>query len=177
VLRVRRGDASSLALLREALEERRAHHFHLRMNSYAGILAAALGTQGRRDEGLALLDAALASCEAGEEQWCHAELLRIKGELLEPADAHAAESLYLRAMEVASRQGALAWRLRAATSLARLHCRRHAPDAARRVLAPVLDQFSEGLATLDVRQAREVLDAASPARGPALLGLTRINLD
>jgi hypothetical protein len=138
VLRVRRGDLSSVPSLREALDERRACCFRLRINSYMGTLAAALGTDGRPEEGLAVIDQALSSCEAGEEPWCLAELLRIKGELLEPADAAAAERLYLQALDVAGRQGALSWELRAATSLAQLK-RRQDGDAARRLLAPVYD--------------------------------------
>jgi predicted ATPase/DNA-binding winged helix-turn-helix (wHTH) protein len=158
VLRVRRGDLSGLASLRETLDERRACCFRLRMNSYMGTLAAALGSDGRHGEGLAVIDQALSSCEAGEEYWCHAELLRIKGELLEPADAVAAERLYRQALDLAGRQGALSWRLRAATSLAQLMCRRQAGAEARLLLAPIYDNFSEGFATVDLRQAKALLD-------------------
>ena len=162
VLQVWRGDLSSVALLREALDERRACCFRLRINSYMGTLASALGAAGRHGEGLAVIGEALSACEAGEEAWCHAELLRIQGELLEPADADAAERLYLRALDVAERQGALAWQLRAATSLAQSMRRRHADDAAERVLAPVYERFSEGYASADLRQAKAVVDGAVP---------------
>ena len=158
VLQVRRGDASSVPLLHEALDELRAEGFHLRVTSYLGMLAAALGTHGRQDMGLAVIGEALAECESGDEHWCHAELLRIKGELLEPEDAAAAERLYLRAMAVADGQGALSWSLRAATSLAQLKYRQLAPQEARQLLAPLVDQFSEGLATLDLRRAKALLD-------------------
>jgi predicted ATPase/DNA-binding winged helix-turn-helix (wHTH) protein len=161
VLRVRRGDMSSVPALREAIDERRACCFRLRINSYMGTLAAALGTDGRPGEGLAVIDQALSSCQAGEEPWCLAELLRIKGELLEPADAVAAERLYLQALDVAGRQGALSWELRAATSLARLQCRRQAGDEARRLLAPIYDHFSEGFATEDLRHAKALLNDAA----------------
>jgi predicted ATPase len=158
VLQVRRGDASSLPLLHEALDELREEGFHLRVTSYLGMLAAALGTHGRQDMGLAVIGEALAECESGDEHWCHAELLRIKGELLEPADTAAAERLYLQAMAVADGQGALSWSLRGATSLARLKCREQAADEARQLLASVYDNFSEGFSTVDVRRAKALLD-------------------
>lgn len=162
VLLVRRGDLSGVSLLREAIDERRACCFRLRINSYMGTLAAALGAAGRHGEGLAVIGEALSACEAGEEAWCHAELLRIQGELLEPADAAAAERLYLQALDVAERQGALAWQLRAATSLAQSRRRWHADDEAERVLAPVYERFSEGYASADLRRAKAVLDDAVP---------------
>jgi predicted ATPase/DNA-binding winged helix-turn-helix (wHTH) protein len=158
VLQVRRGDASSLPLLHEALDELREQGFHLRVTSYLGMLAAALGAHGRRDMGLAVIGEALAECEAGDEHWCHAELLRIKGELLEPDDAAAAERWYLQAMAVADGQGALSWSLRAATSLAQLKFRPQAAAEPRRMLASVYANFSEGYSTVDLRKAKALLD-------------------
>jgi predicted ATPase/DNA-binding winged helix-turn-helix (wHTH) protein len=160
VLQVRRGDASSLPLLSEALDERQANCFRLRVNSYLGTLAAALGKQGRHGEGLAVIGQALASCEEGEERWCHAELLRIKGELLEHADPSAAAQLYRQALELAGQQGALSWQLRAALSLAQLVARTEGDDAARLVLAPVYQRFSEGGSSADLRQAKAWMEGA-----------------
>jgi predicted ATPase/DNA-binding winged helix-turn-helix (wHTH) protein len=158
VLQVRRGDMSSLPLLHDALDELRCAGFHLRVSSYLGTLAEALGAHGWPDEGLAVIGAALSSCEAGEERWCHAELLRIKGGLLEAGDAVAAEQLYRQALDVAGRHGALAWELRAARSLAQLKARVGAADEGRNLLLTVYNNFSEGFATSDLRQARALLD-------------------
>jgi predicted ATPase len=70
------------------------------------------------------IDEALALSERQDERWCTAEMLRIKGEvlLLDGPDASpgAAEEHFVRALELARQQRALAWDLRAATSLARL---------------------------------------------------------
>jgi hypothetical protein len=158
LLQVRRGDMSSLPLLQDALDELREAGFHLRVISYLGTLAAALGTHGRHHEGLAVIGEALSTCEAGDEHWCHAELLRIKGELLEASDAAAAEHHYRQALEVAGRQGALSWQLRAASSLAQLKWRQKAKDEARQVLVDVYNNFSEGFGTSDLRQAKALLD-------------------
>jgi predicted ATPase len=87
---------------------------------YSRSLAGA----GQIAEGLVVIDKALARAEQTEAGSYLAELLRTKGELLlhrrAPADAAAAEKCFLQALDVARRQDALAWELRAAMSLARL---------------------------------------------------------
>ena len=60
-------------------------------------------------------------------------------------------------MEVARRQGALAWELRAATSLARLCHRQDQPIRARKALAPVVRRFTEGFTTADLVNANVLL--------------------
>ena len=86
-----------------------------------GELAACLGEAGEVSAGLATVDEALARCEARDERWYEAELLRIKGELLLHAGEHrsvtAAEQHFDKAIDVAQRQGALFWELRAPSAL------------------------------------------------------------
>ncbi len=66
-----------------------------------------------------------------------------------------AEARFTRALDVAQRHKALAWELRSAMSLARL---RHRQDRqARHILAPVYEQFREGLSTADLIAARVLL--------------------
>jgi predicted ATPase len=48
--------------------------------------------------------------------------------------------------------------LRAAVSLARLKIRQDQHDDAKRILAPVYDQFTEGFETEDLKQARALLE-------------------
>ncbi|MHA4870521.1 ATP-binding protein [Duganella sp. PWIR1] len=165
VLQVRCGDAAGVPLLCAALDERRASQFHLRVNSYQGTLAAALGKQGRRSEGLLVVDQALASCERGLERWYHAELLRIKGELLESEQPAAAAQLYRQALELAGRQDALSWQLRAAMSLMQSAPPGAEGAAARQLLASVYQRFGEGHGSADLRQAKALLEggAASAA--------------
>jgi predicted ATPase len=91
-----------------------------------------------------------------------AELLRIKGELVlsegGPDAAAAAENHFSRALDWARRQGALSWELRAATSLARLWRDQNRAKAAREILAPVYDRFTEGFETTDLKAAKLLLD-------------------
>ena len=53
---------------------------------------------------------------------------------------------------------ALAWELRAATSLARLQRDNGDVLAARDVLTPVYRRFTEGFSTTDLKDAKELLD-------------------
>src|SRR4029077_2768139 len=97
------------------------------------------------DEGLSIIDEALARSERNEERWCVAELLRIKGELTlregAPQAATAAEEHFLRSLDWARRQGALSWELRTATSLARLQQDQGRAAEARSLLQSVYDRF------------------------------------
>lgn len=93
--------------------------------------------------------------------WCSPELLRVAGELkmLEPgADSkRSAEMNFLQALECAREQRALAWELRAATSLARLWERQGRQADAERILRSTCDRFTEGHETADLLQAHAVL--------------------
>ncbi len=62
------------------------------------------------------------------------------------------------AIEIAQRQEAKGWELRAATSLARLLRRQGRIGAARDVLASVYNWFTEGFDTADLKDAKSLLD-------------------
>ena len=91
------------------------------------------------------------------------ELLRVKGELLllqgAPGAAAAAEDHFRQALDWASRQGALSFELRAATSLARLLRDQGRAADATALLQPVYDRFTEGFDTPDLKAATTLLDA------------------
>jgi predicted ATPase len=61
-------------------------------------------------------------------------------------------------IDVARRQNAKSWELRAATSLARLRRQQGRPQEAVRLLAPILAWFTEGLDTADLKEAKTLLD-------------------
>jgi predicted ATPase len=72
-----------------------------------------------------------------------------------------AEELLQQSLDWARRQGALAWELRAATSLGRLwHDQGRSADATA-FLQPVYDRFTEGFATADLKAAKALLDDLS----------------
>ena len=73
-------------------------------------------------------------------------------------EAAKAQAYFERALAVARAQQAKSWELRAATSLARLWRDQGERDAARDLLAPVYGWFTEGFDTLDLKQAKALLD-------------------
>ncbi len=94
--------------------------------------------------------------------WCAAEILRLHGEWLlrrDAPDLAFATERFERALALARSQGALAWELRAATSLARLMDRTGRRSEAMALLAPIHARFTEGLASADLVAARRLLDA------------------
>jgi predicted ATPase len=58
----------------------------------------------------------------------------------------------------------LSWELRSATSLARLWRDQNRAKAAREILAPVYDRFTEGFETADLKAAKLLLDGLRPLR-------------
>jgi predicted ATPase len=134
--------------------------------SYPEMLAAlAEGLAGMKllDEALAVLDKALAFAEAGGERWYVPELRRLKGELLlgkaDEGSSSAAEQSLNEGIELARRQGALLWELRAALTLAGHWQRCGRKSDARGVLAPVCARVPEGSGMLELVRAGELLQA------------------
>jgi predicted ATPase len=73
-------------------------------------------------------------------------------------NAAKAEACFKRALEIAHAQQAKSFELRAAMSMARLWRSQGRRDEARELLAPVYGWFTEGFDTLDLKQARALLD-------------------
>ena len=73
-------------------------------------------------------------------------------------DAAKAEAHFERALSVARQQQAKSWELRASMSLARLWRSQGKPQQARELLAPVYGWFSEGFDTLDLKEAKALLE-------------------
>jgi len=83
----------------------------------------------------------------------------MEGELLlmrEPADRAGAEARFQKAREVARRQRARSYELRATTSLARLWRKQGKSADAAKALDEIYGWFTEGLETPDLKDAREL---------------------
>jgi predicted ATPase len=121
------------------------------------FVATALGRAGRFDEALATLEEAFLFIERTGQHYYQAELHRLKGELLlghDKANAAAAEQSFHSALEIARKQRAKSWELRASISLARLLRDWNRREEARPLLTEVYGSFTEGLDTADLRDAR-----------------------
>jgi len=73
-------------------------------------------------------------------------------------DAAKAEAHFKRALDVARHQQAKSLELRAAMSMARLWRDRRKVQEARELLAPVYGWFTEGFNTLDLKEAKALLE-------------------
>jgi class 3 adenylate cyclase/predicted ATPase len=125
------------------------------------FLAEAQGAQGQAEDGLALIVEAQRHVMKTGERESEAEVHRIGGELLlarSPSDEEKAEASFREALDIARRQNAKSPELRAAMSLARLWQHQGKKDAARDLLAPVYDWFTEGFDTRDLKEAKALLD-------------------
>ena len=119
---------------------------------------------GEPEEGLTVLAEALTLAETTGDRWYNPELYRLKGVLLlqQSADHHAeAQACFQQALDVAHSQQAKSLELRAATSLARLWQRQGKRNEARLLLSAVYTWFTEGFDTVDLREAKALLEELS----------------
>jgi predicted ATPase/DNA-binding winged helix-turn-helix (wHTH) protein len=103
---------------------------------------------------------ALERAETGSAGWSTPELLRVKAERIlsgQAADIPTAEALLRNAINIARKQDALAWELRAATSLARLVSSRGQRADAVILLQPLLHRCRLGGMSRDTATAAKLL--------------------
>ena len=152
--------ASGVAELRAALGILHTIGYELQTTSFMMAMAEGLAMTGRHEIAIDAVDEAAAAAERNGDLFILPELLRVKGAILmsarEPCVAKAEEG-FQRALELAAQQQALAWELRAATSLARLRLESGRGDEARCILVPIYDRFTEGAGSADLVAARDLL--------------------
>ena len=121
----------------------------------------ALSITEQVEEALSVLTEALAWIESINECKYKAETWRLKGEAvlsLSLDNSEDAEACFHQALTVARQQQVKSWELRTAVSLARLWQRQGKCQDAYDLLAPVYNWFTEGLDTVDLQEARSLLD-------------------
>jgi predicted ATPase len=129
---------------------------------FLNLLAEACLLAGRPEAGMEALDEAEEIARRTDLHAHDAETHRRRGELhLVLGDETEAERAWLRAIEVAHTQGARTLELRAATNLAQFWRDQRKTNQARSLLLPIHDSFTEGFDTLDLIDARSLLDELS----------------
>ncbi len=124
-------------------------------------LARAHAELGQLDDAWRCIGEALIAVQTTKERWFEADIHRRAGEtaLKSPQpDAAKAETHFERALAVAREQQAKSWELRAAMSMARLWRDQGKRQQARDLLAPLYGWFTEGFETLDLKEAKALLD-------------------
>ncbi|WP_167458541.1 ATP-binding protein [Mesorhizobium kowhaii] len=165
---IRTGDLrTGIPMLRSAVDRLRDSGFVLFRAPFLGALAEGLSLNGQHVDAIAVVDNALTLCGASGEGWANAELRRLRGEILlresAPGAHERAEEQFGQALRIAVDQQALAWELKAATSLARLRLTQDRAREAVDLLAPVRGRLTEGFATSDARAADAILEDAGRA--------------
>lgn len=157
-----------VGLLRSSLSALRSDQYGLYVTDFNRILAQGLARMGRFEEAFEVIDQSI-SRVGNESELSKPELIRVRGELMESIGNDAgAERCFLQSAELAEKQSALSWRLRATNSLAKLWCRHGRCDDARLSLAEIYARFGEGFQTADLREARQILSNTVGQEGPFL---------
>ncbi|WP_406227048.1 ATP-binding protein [Pseudomonas siliginis] len=147
-------------------------HHQVLATMFIRCLAEGFAAAGRFDNALEIVCGALEMVENIGETFDTPEILRIAADLyaIRPHPNFALAEQYLnRALVCAERQSALAWELRIATSLARLRLRQGRGNEAGVALRAVFEKFSEGFDTLDMREAKQLMQSMNSDCDPLIL--------
>ena len=156
-----RCEEDRIEAFRNAQSDAMALGFSATAPIFATLFAQCLEKKGHAEGALAALEAAVVQIDStGYSVW-EPEVYRLMGDLLLQPNSSApgkAEVSYRRAIERARSQEAKSWELRAATSLAQLWHDQGEHTQAHALLAPVYGWFTEGFDTLDLKEAKALLD-------------------
>jgi DNA-binding winged helix-turn-helix (wHTH) protein/predicted ATPase len=166
--------------MRHGLAAHRATGTEVICPHFMALLAEALGKTGQTEEALRVSQEALVMADRNGEAYYLAELYRIKGELIlmqargrglsraattgkvvveaDPTVVALVECCFNQSLNIARQQKAKSWELRAAMSLARLYQEQGGQEEARSLLTQTYDTFSEGFDTVDLREAKALLE-------------------
>ncbi len=129
------------------------------LHRFRTLEVRALVALGRVDEALEVAEQALNDARSKLESYLEAEFLRLRGEILVlRGDSAAARSSFERSVATARQQSSRSLELRSATSLARLLDSEGDRESGRELLEPIYQWFTEGHDTLDLVEARVLLE-------------------
>jgi predicted ATPase len=161
--KISRGDVDQGSeLLRAGVVAWQKRQARLWLPIFLMLEAEAYAEGGRGDAALQAIEKALSISKETGECWAVAEMLRVKARLLQAtgrAELDEIETILVNSLEIARRQRALCWELRAACDLARLW-QRQGEDRRKKaikLLQSVYDQFTEGFDTADLRGAKALI--------------------
>lgn len=177
-----------IALIREGITDWEANRSRVLRPVYLGMLAHACGQADKIQDGLQAIEKALAAVAESGERTNEAELYQLKGELLlksggfvsqvstdtsvktieknscVPEHEREAENCFQKAMTIAHHQEAKSWELRTAVSLSKLMITQNRHGAAYALLKPIYEWFTEGFETVDLVEARDMLEILSEGK-------------
>ena len=147
------------------------------MPYHLAMLAEIHGETGQTETGLVMLAEALTIVDKSGERFWEAEIYRLKGELLlrdegerpvqsavEERNAKrelSPEDCFYKAIHIAQHQSGKSLELRATVSLCRLWQSQGKQEEARQMLAEIYNWFTEGFDTVDLKEAKALLEELS----------------
>jgi predicted ATPase len=153
--------SNAVALITSEVAVYRSTGATLSIPWHLSFLSRAYADLGRFEDAWRCIGEAVTAMEATRERWCETDVHRMAGEiaLMSPSpDAVKAEAHFDHALAIARAQQAKSWELRAAMSMARVWRDQRKRQQAYDLLAPVYGRFTEGFDTLDLKQAKVLLD-------------------
>jgi predicted ATPase len=154
-----------IVLIRRGMADYRATGSMLEWTGFCALLAESHLQAEQIKEGLSALDEGFTVLEKTGERFCQAELYRLKGELLlqskngsSGAGVHKqVQECFETALQIARRQSAKSFELRAAMSLSRLAKRQEKIEHIPCVLKEAFQWFQEGFDTPDLQEAKTLI--------------------
>jgi class 3 adenylate cyclase/tetratricopeptide (TPR) repeat protein len=146
-----------IAEMAEAVHEYRLLGASSNLTLISELLIDAYTKIGRTEDALELLEESTRNTQPFHD----AELLRLKGDLFmaQPVpDPNEAETCFRQSIEVSRRHETKFFELRSALSLAHLLQKQGRRDEARAMLAEIYNWFTEGFDTVDLMDAKALLD-------------------
>ena len=141
------------------LDQMRATGYGLGYTLLLGQYAAGLIDYGDYDGAQAAIDEAFEHLQVVETELWEAEIYRLQGELdlIKGQPPERVKDSFVQALEIARKQGARVFELRAATSLARLWKETNKSAEAHQLLANIYSSFTEGFDAPDLLEAKEIM--------------------
>jgi predicted ATPase len=160
VLMVEKGQEEGLVRLQKGLATWRATGAELGRPEFLTLLGWGLGLFGKANEGLETIEQAIVEGNRSGDRFIESELLRLKGELLmmQNVSPDEIESCYRTSIEVANKQRARLFELRATVNLSRLLLQQGNREKAYKPLQKIVQKIDEGLDSPDLRDAMSLME-------------------
>lgn len=150
----------------QAMEEYHSLGTVMNRTTFLILFAQACEVVGQIARGLAAIEESISLAEKTGERWFEAEAYRVKGELnllqakqvgQTMGDSQSPERCFSTSIEIARQQGAKMLELRSVMSLCKLWQSQGRGKEGIQMLSGIVNQFTEGLETNDLRQANAML--------------------
>jgi predicted ATPase len=154
--------------LRHGLEIYRSTGASMETPYFLALLASALAASNQVDTAQDTIAEALEMVRDSRSFFYEAELLRLKGSLIQAADptrTDDAEACFQHSLTIARQQGARSLELRTAVNICRLWLNQGKRGDAHQLVGAIYGQFTEGFDTPDLTEARAMLECLSGSSG------------